>query len=451
MPITEPRRWLIAVCTVLALAAAACGGDDSDDNGGAAPATTAATPAATEAPDDEPAATAAAPAATEVPAATAAPAEPAEESKPPIKMAVINQEDGLYAWPEVSENTRILVDWINANGGINGHMLEMDLCTSGDEPESAQACAQQFANDDSAEFVYIATVLNSAPVYEVLGPGGANKPMIGQMLWDVPDSLQPGLYSTDPGLLPLAYEAIRFAVEEDGASSLAVLVDDSDIGEATLAVVQFFLDTLGGATLTPVKINMGQADFLPAMTRANVGESDGLVLLIAESAACQPTRDAMEALGVDDVPAYMGDWCVGEEFRTAGTAEGWRMVTGGRGALTNDPEAQIVRDLYEAAGAEPPAGLAFAATMNMDFFRQVMELAVERAGGVPSSADVTAAAEEWSGSILLGPDTMDCPGVGIWASTCNSAAIVISLQDGEWVALEDFQLIDVALFDPLLG
>lgn len=448
MLITGPKRCLIAVCAVLALAAAACGGDDSDDDGGAAPATTAA-PAATEAPDDEPAATTAAP--TTAAPETEAPAEPAEDSKPPIKMAVINQEDGLYAWPEVSENTRIFVDWINANGGIDGHMLEMDLCTSGDDPESAQACAQRFANDDSAEFVYIATVLNSAPVYEVLGPDGANKPMIGQMLWDVPDSLQPGLYSTDPGLLPLAYEVIRFAVEDDGATNLAVLVDDSDIGEATLAVVEYFLSTLGGTTFTPVKINMGQADFLPAMTRANVGQSDGLVLLIGESAACQPTRDAMEALGVGDVPAYMGDWCVGEEFRTSGTAEGWRMVTGGRGTLTNDPQAQMVRDIYEAAGAEPPLGLAFAATMNMDFFRQVMELAVEQAGGVPTGAQVAAAAEEWSGSILLGPDTMDCPGVGIWASTCNSAAIVISLQDGEWVALEDFQLIDVSLFDPLLG
>ena len=448
MLITGPKRCLIAVCAVLVLAAAACGGDDSDDDGGAAPATTAA-PAATEAPDDEPAATTAAP--TTAAPAPETPAEPAEESKPPIKMAVINQEDGLYAWPEVSENTRIFVDWINANGGIDGHMLEMDLCTSGDDPESAQACAQRFANDDSVEFVYIATVLNSAPVYEVLGPDGANKPMIGQMLWDVPDSLQPGLYSTDPGLLPLAYEAIRFAVEDDGATNLAVLVDDSDIGEATLAVVEYFLSTLGGTTFTPVKINMGQADFLPAMTRANVGQSDGLVLLIGESAACQPTRDAMEALGVGDVPAYMGDWCVGEEFRTSGTAEGWRMVTGGRGALTNDPQAQMVRDIYEAAGAEPPLGLAFAATMNMDFFRQVMELAVEQAGGVPSSAQVAAAAEAWEGSILLGPDTMNCPGVGIWASTCNSAAIVISLQDGEWVAMEDFQLIDVALFDPLLG
>lgn len=446
---TGSRRWLIAVCAIAALAAAACGGDDSDDGGGATTATATTAPPATEAPGqpdqepDEPSA----------PDTTAAPAptQLAEEAKPPIKMAVINQEDGLYAWPEVSENTRIFVDWINANGGIGGHMLEMDLCTSGDEPESAQACAQRFANDDSAEFVYIANVLNSAPVYEVLGPKGANKPMIGQMLWEVVDSLQPGLYSTDPGLLPLAYEVIRFAVEEDGAQNLAVLVDDSDVGEETLAVIDFFLSGLGGTTLTPVKISVGQADFLPAMTLAGVENSDGLALLIGESAACQTTRDALEALGLGDVPVYVGDWCIGEEFRAAGTAEGWRVVTGGRGALTDDPQAQMVRDIYEEAGAEPPFGLAFAATMNMDFLRQVLELAVERAGGVPSGADIAAAAEEWSGSILLGPDTMDCPGKGIWASTCNSAAIVITLQDGEYVALEDFQLIDVALFDPLLG
>ena len=435
MPAIQPTRWLIAVCAALCLAAAACGDDESDDGNTGTPAPTTAA-AAEEAPAEE------------------APSEetPAEESgKDPIKVAVINQEDGLYAWPEVSENTVVLADWINENGGIGGHMLEIDLCTSGDDPESAQACAQRFANDDSVEFVYIATVLNSAPVYEVLGPDGADKPMIGQMLWDVPDSLQPGLYSTDPGLLPLAYEVIRYAVVEDGVTNLAVLHDDSDVGEATAAVVEYFLSTLGGATLTPVPISMGQADFLPPMTAAGVESADGLALLIGETAACQPTRDALEALGLGDVPVYLGDWCTGEEFRAAGTAEGWRLATGGRGTLTDDPEAQMLRDIYQAAGLEPPYGLAFAATMNMDFLRQVLELAVSKAGGVPTGADVKAAAEEWSGSIWLGPNTLDCPGQGLWVSTCNSAAIVITLQDGEWVALDDFQLIDVSLFDPLLG
>jgi|GEM_PF-3037534 branched-chain amino acid transport system substrate-binding protein len=440
MTTSTKGRMAIVILSVLALVATACSSDDDAAPAAGAVATTAA-PAATEAPE--------ATTATEAPEATTAPEAAALD---PIKFAVINMEDGLYAFPESSGAVQILADHYNAQGGIGGHLIELEVCTAGDDPESAQACALRFANDDAVQFVFLAAVLNSAPVFEVLGPDGADKPLLGHLLWDVPDSLQPGLYSMDPGLLPMAYEVIRYAVEVDGVTNLAVLVDDSDIGEATLAVVDFFLAGLGGATMTPVSISPGQADYLPAMAAAGVDKADGLALLIAESAACQTTRDALEALGQGDVRAYVGDWCTGEDFRVNGTAEGWRIVVGQNGVLTDDPEAQELRDIYAAAGADAPYGVAFATATNMDFARQVLELAVESAGGVPSTADIHAAAVAWDGhDLFLGPDTASCPGQGAWVSTCNSAARVITLENGAWVPLADFNVIDVAIFDPLLG
>ena len=319
-------------------------------------------------------------------------------------------------------------------------------------PSRPRLAPQRFANDDSAPFVFLAGVINSAPVFEVLGPGGVDKPILGHLLWDVGDSLQPGVYSHDPGLLPMAYELIRWAVEEDGVTNLAVLVDDSDLGQATLSVVDFFLAGLGGATLTPVPISVGQADFLAPMTAAGVEKADGLALLIAESAACQTTRDALEALGQGDTPVYVGDWCLGEEFRQAGTAEGWRVVVGQNGALADDPEAEMFRQLYADAGADAPFGLAYSAAAGMDFARQVLEIAIDKAtGAIPTSEQMHAAAAEWSGSFFLGPDTMSCPGPAPWVSTCNSAARIVTLEDSKWVAVSDFNKVDVSIFDPLLG
>ncbi len=369
-----------------------------------------------------------------------------------MKFAVINQQDGVIAFPEVSEAVQIMADHFNSQGGIGGHLLEIELCTTGDDPESAQACAQRFANDDSVQFVYMAAVFNSGALYPILGPEGANKPILAGTLWDVPDALQPGLYSSDPGLLPLAYEALRYAVEEDGVTNLAVVVDDTDVGAGTLAVVDFFLAGFGGAISTPVPIAPGQADFLAPLTAAGIDSADGLALLITDPAGCQPTRDALEALGRGDLPVYLGEWCVSEEFREAGTSEGWRIVMGHRGAEDGDPEAQQLRQIYADAGAGSPVGLAFSHAKHMDFARQILELAINKAdGGLPSSEDIHAAATEWSGSLFIGPDTVSCPGAGAWVSNCNTAARMITLQDGEWVALTGYNLIDVTLFDPLLA
>ncbi len=377
-------------------------------------------------------------------------AEPApEEPKAPIKFGAINMQDGVIAFPEVGESIEIWVDYWNANGGINGHPVELELCTAGDDAESALACAQRFANDDSVEFVYLGVVINSAAVYETLGPAGVNKPMLGNLLFDVPDQLQPGLYSTDPGTLALAYEALRYAVEE-GTTSMAVVVDDSDVGEATLGLVDFVFSSLGGETTTAVKVATGQADFLPALTAAGVADTQGLILLIGESAACQPTRDGLEALGLGDLPVYLGEWCVGEEFREAGTSEGWRTVIGHNGPLFgSDPDSDLVHQVYDDAGAGKPFGLILPNLVNMDFAFQVLEAAAAEAGGLPTAEQVHAAATARPYELLLGP-TVSCPGPGLWVSTCNSGARVITLEDGQWVGLSPFNAAPMTFFDVLL-
>ena len=123
-------RWL-ALVLALMLVVAACGGDDDD--------------AAT----------------TDAPETTAAP-ETTEPAKEAIRIPAINQQDGVVAWPEVTSATEAILAWYNAQGGIDGHPLELDLCTAGDDPESTQRCAQQWANDDDATFVYPMAIPNSA-------------------------------------------------------------------------------------------------------------------------------------------------------------------------------------------------------------------------------------------------------------------------------------------------
>ena len=152
MKVPENRsRWL-ALLVVFMLVVAACSDDSGDTTTTASE--TGETTAATEAP------------------------------KAPITVAAINQQDGVVAWPEMISAANAILDWYNAQGGIDGHPIELNLCTAGDEPESTQSCSQKFANDDAAEFVFPMSIPNSDAMFQVLV--AAPKPMIGHLGHSLP-------------------------------------------------------------------------------------------------------------------------------------------------------------------------------------------------------------------------------------------------------------------------
>ena len=117
-------RKSAALATVLGLALAACGGDD--DSGSAPPAET--------------------PAATDAPVAT----EPAGEapSGEPIKLLTVttlNANGPTYE--NIAITAELAADYINANGGINGRPVEVDVCDEQFDPAVAATCARQAVED----------------------------------------------------------------------------------------------------------------------------------------------------------------------------------------------------------------------------------------------------------------------------------------------------------------
>jgi branched-chain amino acid transport system substrate-binding protein len=117
----------------------------------------------------------------------------------PITVAAINQEDGVVSFADESQAVKALFDWYNANGGLDGRPLELDLCTAGDDPESTQVCAQRYANDDDVAFVYSIMVPIASAMCDALANAG--KPVAGQNSFDIPDMVQPDVFNSDPGLV----------------------------------------------------------------------------------------------------------------------------------------------------------------------------------------------------------------------------------------------------------
>jgi hypothetical protein len=49
------------------------------------------------------------------------------------------------------------------------------------------------------------------------------------------------------------------------------------------------------------------------------------------------------------------------------------------------------------------------------------------------------------------PDTISCPGPGVWTGACNQAPLMVTIVDGEFTAPEPFVLLDFTALDFLLG
>jgi branched-chain amino acid transport system substrate-binding protein len=124
----------VAVASVAALALTACGGDDdsgSDSSGGAA---TSSGPALTGT---------------------------------PIPIGVISSLSGPQA-PSSNQADTVApawAEWVNANGGLNGHPVEITSVDDGGDPAKAQAAAKQLLEEDKVVAILVGSD-NLIPAYD---------------------------------------------------------------------------------------------------------------------------------------------------------------------------------------------------------------------------------------------------------------------------------------------
>lgn len=416
--------WL-AVIASFALLATAC----SDDSGGDTTTTTSTAETTTTA------------AAETTTTAAAAP-------KAPISVAAINQQDGVVAWPEVSSAANAILAWFNAQGGIDGHPIELNLCTAGDDPESTQACAQKFANDDNVEFVFPMSVPNSDAMFQVVGESA--KPMVGHLLWDIPDSVQPDLYSADPGVLPIATVLMEYLVLDLGLTNIGIVTTDSPFGRDTADFIGFLLSEYG-ATTEAVFYDEGTADYLPAFASVDLEALEAVLFLPFTLGECAPAAHALDTLGWEGT-TISTDFCAAQEFVESGIFEGWLYAMPSNALIDGTPDRDLLTGIFEDYGdGVTVEGFAVNGALMTFWLIEVLEDAYALAGSEAITGDhIRTAAEAWSGHLTTGPDTLDCPGVGGFSATCNSAAMVMLLEDGTFVDQTGWRLIDMNVYAPLL-
>lgn len=411
-------KWMV-LAMVMALVVAACSGDSSDsestDNGGSGETTT--TAAAT---------------------------------KDPIRIPAINQEDGVTAFPDERQAVESVLAWYNANGGLDGHPLELDLCTAGDDPESTQVCAQAYANDDSVPFVYSIMVPNSAAMFDVMA--NAAKPIVAHNSFDIPDVLQPDTYNSDPGLLPMATTLLLYTIEDLGILDVGIVVSDDEVGRGTAEFLSFLVTDVYGGTPTTITYDSSVADLLPVFSAADLDAIDGIIFVPTSVEDCGPAAAALDALGFDK-PVTGGDGCTAETFVQTGNLEEWIFVVGTTMLIDGDEDRNLALEIFNDYNGPPIGGLVAPATMGAFFMIDVLEAAYAAAGNdaaAITSDVIRAAAESYTGPLTLGPESFACPGPDPFVAQCNQSATVVQLNGEIFSQVSDWYEIDVTQYAALL-
>jgi ABC-type branched-subunit amino acid transport system substrate-binding protein len=258
------RRTIIPIAVVaLALGGlAACGGDDDDDDAASDD---------TEATDDTEA---------EATTTTAAPLE-----GPPIKIMTIGEFSAGVSNPEIPEGIQGAAEGINSRGGINGSPLEVIVCDTNNDPNTAAECGRQAVDEGVAAVVGGLTLFGGEyfPLLE------ENKiAAIGNVLATVADFTSPVSYPVYGGIISTS-AALPYALAVSGAERIATARIDLAEGVVIPLFGNTALATVGQEYVADVPIPPNTADMATYVAQTQAAEPDGVVVAL-------PAQDSLNFL-----------------------------------------------------------------------------------------------------------------------------------------------------------
>jgi branched-chain amino acid transport system substrate-binding protein len=204
---------------------------------------------------------------------------------------------------QLETGVRMAIEEINAAGGIDGRPVELKICDAMCDPYEGSMCAQRMTNDEGI-FAVIGHVCSSStlaggPIYEEAGltvmTVSSTNPEITQKGWEhmfrtiAHDGLQGPLMA-------------QFAIEELGATKLAIMYANHDYGKGLLDATLPAVPDLGGEVIAVETYAPGvDKDFSAQLTKIARAEPDALLLLTDYAEGGMITNQRLHA-GLEDVP-----------------------------------------------------------------------------------------------------------------------------------------------------
>ena len=371
----------------------------------------------------------------------------ADESMEPIKIGLISQEEELFSFPEVRAVAEAYVAYFNAElGGIDGHPVELDVCTVGDAVESHIACAQYFVNADDVHVVLnTAAGAGSVTTGAMLAEAGVANLGLG---YDFPDYFVPNLYNFDPGLPGLAQVFFVFASGSRDVTTMTLYIAD-DPAFAPFVPALEAIAASNGITITEV-IPLGFEPDLTGPVSAADTANEGWLFVLADGAQCTAAAAAVDTVGYGG-HLFANDLCMSQDVVESGVLDGWSgPILSSAPTVDGGAEVdEIVRILDTYGGADVQrAGLGGWGLANTVIARDIL---IAGGGAGATRESVLQALSTYSSSDLPGMPDVSCPGPDPWLGACNTSPLMVTVSDGQLTSPDGFVLLDFTELNFLLG
>jgi branched-chain amino acid transport system substrate-binding protein len=368
---TRSHLRTLGLAACLLLVAVSCDGDDDTTATSSEPAATTTQAAATGSTTGAPATTGSA------------------EELPPITIGLITDLTGPFVsfGTDIEVATNLAVEAVNAAGGVNGSMLEIEIVDTAAEPDQAVVAYQELADDG----VFAVSGPLSSGEAEVLFPqapevmvpvitGTANK----EGITDAGEGWALRNTATNTALYT---EAMPAWATEYGVSTAVLVFDEQHPVTAAAAMVaipavaaEVGVEIVNGDD--PVTITTGQTDFATTVQRIGDLDADGLIvmsgpaeagLLAGELARQGETRPVLGhpaqggATFFEQGGTDINDWVLPSIFNPA----------------SDDPDTQAYVAAMAEADPEPPTAAEAA-----NYYDNILMLAeVMRQAGIDGTSD----------------------------------------------------------------
>jgi branched-chain amino acid transport system substrate-binding protein len=400
---------------------AACGGDDDDDSSAA---------------DDTTETTAAAETAT-----TVAPA-----SGEPVTIGFVNMEDGPLAQPTIGAAAEAARQYVNESlGGINGHPLEFEKCSTSGAPDASAQCANQMVSA-GVPVVYQGLDFGNDALHPILKDAGI--PWTGQEPF-TPADYQDGWFFSGS---QVSYALGAALYLRDELKPKKVTVISYSLPTATAAYDKYIKPAMeaAGAEVSIVTADFGAPDMSVPVGAAMATNPDVMIFFMAD-ADCTHIITAADQLG------YTG-----------------KIIAGNCGSFTKDAGAAAegvyaLSDVYSAddlskaperAAADVNAYVdamgQYAPDVDLNVFSQFVFAGVVNLANVLKGIDgditsdsVTAALDATDDAPAFMADTFGCKGelTDLAPSACGGDILVLQSEGGKLKQLTDDFLFGPSIFE----
>jgi branched-chain amino acid transport system substrate-binding protein len=270
--------FALVAAAVLSVSVAACGDDEDDGNGGST-------------------------------------ASAASDGSPFKVLAILPASGPVAAVGQLEiEGMNAAKNVVNADGGILGHPVEIEVADSAGDGDKAVSIVQEKATSGEYDLIVAGALgLDAVPLAPALaGVQSLQITNAGEDVLNDPEKY-PNLFISASGFGPNA-EGTVAQLQEDGIGSVSLVAGDSTTGRNATETMKSQAEAAGIEVNDVVLVPETATDATPQMQKVADSNPEAIVMS-GFTPATGPVIAARTKLGLTDVPTYCDSFCAAAPFQ----------------------------------------------------------------------------------------------------------------------------------------